>query len=61
MHKQINYYADRPEIINDFSEGLQVILELGIGVNYYTDNWLFNVQPTFNGGYVSRFGVGYSV
>lgn len=60
-YEQTYYYLEKPPIINDFNQGIELNFELGIGVNYYTDNWLFTLQPTYSASYFRKFGLGISV
>ncbi len=60
-YEQTFYYLEKPPIVNDFDQGLEVNIELGIGVNYYTDNWLFTVQLTYNADYCRKFGLGIAI
>ncbi len=59
--RQTFYYLDNPDRIYDFNKGLRLNLDLGIGVNYYTDNWLFTVQPTYGYNYARKLGIGFSM
>ena len=58
---QTYYFLEKPPIVNDFGQGIKLSLELGIGVNYYTDKWLFTIQPTYSATYVRKIGLGMSV
>ncbi len=59
--QRTTYYLDSPDRVYDFDEGIGLNLDLGIGINYYTDNWLFTVQPTYSHNYLRKLGIGFSV
>lgn len=60
-NQRTTYYMDRPDRVNDLNYGFGLNLDVGFGVNYYTDNWLFTVQPTYGYNYVRKLGIGFSV
>ncbi len=60
-YRHTTYYLDSPDKVYEFDDGFGLNLELGIGVNYYTDNWLFTIQPTYGYNYVRKLGIGFSV
>lgn len=59
--RSTTYYLDSPDRVYDFDDGLGLNFDLGIGVNYYTDNWLFTIQPTYGYNYVRKLGIGFTV
>ena len=55
------YYEDKPPWSSTINNGFFLSLELGVGVNYTTEKWMFTVQPTFGGSYARQLGIGFSV
>ena len=55
------YYSDNSPVVYNNKNNFSINLDLGVGVNYYADNWLFTVQPTLSSGYVRKLGVNFSV
>jgi hypothetical protein len=54
-------YEDSPPEKLTINNPFYLSLEVGVGVNYTSNDWMFTVQPTFGGNYLRQLGVGFSV
>ena len=55
------YYEDQPPWTSMINNGFFLSLELGVGVNYTTEKWMFTIQPKIGGSYARQLGIGFSV
>jgi hypothetical protein len=55
------FYEDAPQDGQEISSGFLISLDVGVGVNYTSNDWMLTIQPTFGGFEYRRLGVGFTV
>jgi hypothetical protein len=55
------FYEDAPDEKPDGNYGFLISLDLAVGINYTSNDWMLTIQPTFGGFEYRRLGISFSV